>query len=66
MVLAMAAMTMTGCSSLHRKGDPSAWQPTARNDVDKAYVAKVNAQAAQSGTQVLWNQPPQASASNGH
>ncbi|MBS0212663.1 MAG: hypothetical protein JSR26_05695 [Proteobacteria bacterium] len=66
MLLAMAVTAMAGCSSLHRKGDPSAWQPAARGGVDQAFVAKVNAQAAQNGTQVLWNQPPQASVSNGH
>ncbi len=55
-VLACGVVALAGCSSMSRKGDPSALAP--RSDIDQAYVQRVNSQALSHGYQVIWLNPP--------
>lgn len=60
LALAGAVVGLAGCSTFSKKGDPTAFGGPG-DDVDQAYVARVNAEATARGYGVLWLHPPQKS-----
>ena len=64
-ILVCGAAALSGCASMHSKGDSSALAPASENYshdvVDSAYVAKVDRRASEMGVQVIWiNLPDKA------
>jgi hypothetical protein len=61
--LVCGVAALSGCASMHSKGDPSAKATPGDNGghtiVDTAYVSAVNRQADETGVQVIWMNPPE-------
>lgn len=60
MGVALLATMLLGCSSMKKKGDPSALRSTSSSEFDQSYVSRVNRQANERGNAEIWINPPQA------
>lgn len=58
--LVLVTALLAGCSSMSRKGDPSALRSSIASEYDVAYMQRINAQARARGDIVIWVNPPQA------